>query len=82
MNNITEIIIGEDGRYHSPHSEYSTPLINKMQAHLQKKHGEQWDKDGDKLVRQMPPAAVKPTAAKTAVVVKETVPQEPEAKEN
>ena len=62
---VNEIQLSKDGRYHSPYSAYSTPLINKMQRHLKKQKGEEWEKVGDKLVlKQEAPTAVKAPAVK------------------
>ncbi|MCB0072830.1 MAG: hypothetical protein KDE20_15270 [Caldilineaceae bacterium] len=39
---MTDLVPASDGRYHCPHCAYDTQLINRMAAHLRKRHGEHW----------------------------------------
>ena len=67
--NTTSIKPDANGRYHSPYSPYSTTLVNKMQAHLLKKHGEAWEKHREKQsdVLVAPHKPQKEAQAETAV---------------
>ena len=50
LPNLTIIKRDESGTFHSPYSSYNTRQINRMQAHLYRRYGEQWQKQGDALL--------------------------------
>jgi hypothetical protein len=61
MSELTDLTIikrDESGTFHSPYSAYNTRQINNMQAHLYRRYGEAWLKQGDALVIYHPEQSV------------------------